>query len=170
MSHRKDAMDEEEHKSEAAGMMRWLLTYSDMITLLLGLFIIIAGASKADTAKYNILASQAERVFGAGKSTIFQGQNGSLKGGTGVMPFIGRKESKQAEQPAGVSVVETNVGTKITFSSGILFSAGEADLQPKAKNIIDTIYKMYLNNPNNTIVIKGHTDNRPISSAVYPSN
>ena len=29
---------------------------------------------------------------------------------------------------------------------------------------------MYLNNPNNTIVIKGHTDNRPISSAVYPSN
>ena len=41
---------------ESAGMMRWLLTYADMITLLLALFIILFAISNISPVKFNRLA------------------------------------------------------------------------------------------------------------------
>jgi chemotaxis protein MotB len=46
--------DDEEHEKESSE--RWLLTYSDMITLLLVLFIMMYTISKVDTQKFNALA------------------------------------------------------------------------------------------------------------------
>src|SRR5271170_1078849 len=40
-----------EEKLETAGMMRWLLTYADMITLLLALFIILFSISTINKVK-----------------------------------------------------------------------------------------------------------------------
>lgn len=44
---------------------RWLLTYADMITLLLALFIILVGASKVDPNKYNQIAQSFHQAFSA---------------------------------------------------------------------------------------------------------
>ena len=43
------------HEPESAGMMRWLLTYADMITLLLALFIILFAISNISAVKFNRL-------------------------------------------------------------------------------------------------------------------
>jgi chemotaxis protein MotB len=42
---------------------RWLLTYADMITLLLALFIILVGASKTDPHKYDQVAQSFHQAF-----------------------------------------------------------------------------------------------------------
>ncbi|MBI3788885.1 MAG: flagellar motor protein, partial [Ignavibacteriales bacterium] len=42
---------------------RWLLTYADLITLLLGLFVILYAMSKVDSAKYAELISALSGVF-----------------------------------------------------------------------------------------------------------
>ncbi|MDZ4728152.1 MAG: flagellar motor protein MotB [Leptospira sp.] len=51
--------DESSHDQE-----RWLLTYADMITLLLGLFIILYAISKVDTKRLNEVASDIKLGFG----------------------------------------------------------------------------------------------------------
>jgi len=170
-SKKRKGMEEEEHKAEAAGMMRWLLTYADMITLLLGMFIVIAGVRSESEAKFRVIAEQAARVFGAGISILQKGHTGILEGGTGVLPYIRPpKEAKEIVPPKGTTVLETSMGTLITISSGILFDSGSAEPKPEAKQLIDQIYKIYFATSTNSIVIKGHTDDRPISNIVYPSN
>ncbi len=61
---------------------RWLLTYSDMITLLLALFIMLYTISTLDTDKYAALSQQLGIFLGTGNSatTVFQGSSGT---GTG---------------------------------------------------------------------------------------
>lgn len=54
----------EEHENEE----RWLLTYADMITLLLALFIILAGASKVDPHKYDQISQSLKQAFSVAPS------------------------------------------------------------------------------------------------------
>src|SRR5438270_10464552 len=48
---------------ESAGMMRWLLTYADMITLLLALFIILFAISNISAVKFSLLAREISGGF-----------------------------------------------------------------------------------------------------------
>ncbi|PJZ71187.1 endoflagellar motor protein [Leptospira perolatii] len=57
---------------------RWLLTYSDMITLLLGLFIIMYSISQVDQTKLKQVADLIRGGFGLGES-FFTGSNISLE-------------------------------------------------------------------------------------------
>ena len=60
---------------------RWLLTYADMITLLLGLFIIMYSISKVDSAKLKSVAQIVRSGFGIkdGASFVFDGGTGILE-------------------------------------------------------------------------------------------
>lgn len=49
---------------------RWLLTYADMITLLLGLFIILYAISKVDTKRLNEVAKDIRKGFGLNASAL----------------------------------------------------------------------------------------------------
>ncbi|TGN11058.1 OmpA/MotB family protein [Leptospira ilyithenensis] len=64
---RKSSVEEEEtsHNQE-----RWLLTYADMITLLLGLFIILYAISKVDSKKLSEVATDIKRGFGLNASAM----------------------------------------------------------------------------------------------------
>src|SRR6185312_7586154 len=53
----------EETKVETAGMMRWLLTYADVITLMLALFIILFSMSTISAAKVQRFARQVTAGF-----------------------------------------------------------------------------------------------------------
>jgi chemotaxis protein MotB len=51
----------------------------------------------------------------------------------------------------------------------LLFESGSAELKPEAKAVLDTIAEILKFLPNK-IRIEGHTDDRPIRSARFPSN
>ena len=42
---------------------RWLLTYSDLITLLMVLFVILYASSNVDTTKYQQIAASFQKAF-----------------------------------------------------------------------------------------------------------
>lgn len=177
MASRKKISEESEHHLEGAGGMRWLLTYADMITLLLGVFVILASIGSADMTKFMNIADQAADEFHAAKILpITGGTDKVLPGGSGVLPYKtpypeGQKPQKVTTTGIeGVSVSEMEGGTLITLSSGILFSSGSAELKPEAKKAIDEVYQIYLKDSKMGIVIKGHTDNKPISNIIFPSN
>lgn len=65
--------DDNEEKSNE----RWLLTYSDMITLLLALFIILYSMSQVETKKFQAIADQFGNVFHTSKASA-KGSAGSF--------------------------------------------------------------------------------------------
>jgi chemotaxis protein MotB len=61
---------------------RWLLTYADMITLLLGLFIVMYSISTVDVGKLKTVASVIRGGFGldeGGESLVYDGQSGVIQ-------------------------------------------------------------------------------------------
>ena len=71
---------EEHHEEEAENNERWLLTYSDMITLLLGLFIMLYSMSNVDAQKFQQFARAANSVLGnnSGDSVIAKSDGSSV--------------------------------------------------------------------------------------------
>src|SRR5665213_331929 len=69
----------EKEAMESAGMMRWLLTYADMITLLLALFIILFAISNISAVKFNKLARAISGGFNS-TSSINEPPNGGTTG------------------------------------------------------------------------------------------
>lgn len=58
---------------DAGGGMRWLLTYSDMITLLMVFFIVLYAMSEVDKGKYAALANSLRQAFGGGNLIVSTG-------------------------------------------------------------------------------------------------
>lgn len=79
---------------EEGGAERWLVTYADMLTLLLVLFIVLFSISVVNTSKFISLKTSLGAVFGDGKQGVLPGGNGVNDNeltGTGrqlVMPGI----------------------------------------------------------------------------------
>lgn len=67
----------EEHDEEHENSERWLLTYADMITLLMVLFIVLFAMGTTDTRKFN--------AFKQSFKTTFIGPAPVLRGGVGVL-------------------------------------------------------------------------------------
>lgn len=68
-----------------------------------------------------------------------------------------------------VSVHMENRGIVISFSSSMFFASGSSGLKPEAYKVLAQILKP-LKDTGKVIHVEGHTDNRPIASAIYPSN
>ncbi|WP_340005300.1 flagellar motor protein MotB [Paenibacillus sp. FSL K6-0276] len=59
---------------------RWMITYADLITLLLIFFVILYAMSSLDTDKYNIVTGSLSETFKSG-STVLEGGDGILDAG-----------------------------------------------------------------------------------------
>jgi chemotaxis protein MotB len=162
---------------ESAGMMRWLLTYADMITLLLALFIILFSISTINKVKLQRLVRDLGGGFNS-QDAINNPPNGQTTSAT--------KDELQAMQQQLQSYIQSqslqkSVQTKITrdgkkrelvitlLSDKQLFESGKADIKPSTKKILDQVYRQ-LKGRQNEVRIEGNTDNVPISNQSFPSN
>jgi chemotaxis protein MotB len=60
-------------------------------------------------------------------------------------------------------------GVVIYVTSALLFASGEAEVTAQGTALLDKVAPI-LKKAGNDLVVEGHTDSRPITSAVYPSN
>ncbi|EQB89399.1 chemotaxis protein MotB [Clostridium punense] len=186
---------EEEHNGNHE---RWLITYSDLITLLLIFFIILYSFSKIDQQKYTALTNALGSVMGTGTGKLI-GEGG---GGDGVIPLPvpgNNDDSSSAEVNSGENTNSTekdkleelkgqvdkylnenglnsNVNTMIEdrgliirVDNTIIFDSGKADIKDIYKSKLIQVGKM-LNSIENYIRIEGHTDNVPIKNSHFESN
>jgi chemotaxis protein MotB len=163
----------EEHEN----LERWLITYADLITLLLAFFIMMYTFSKQDAQKYQEVTS--------GLKTIFSGGSGVVKKGSvaaaGVPEGLSKEETrKQLESefkgmgteekvPENVSVISDERGIVIRIMDKAFFDEGKADLKEGAKKALDRISPIIERLPNH-LRVEGHTDNVPIRTAEFRSN
>ena len=158
---------------------RWLLTYADLITLLLVFFVVMYSISKADTAKFSKLNASLQKAFnvlvleGQDKTAV-GGEAAPISGNSILDDFVGiRNATLDLAQEMGVAehvnVTLEKEGIGITLSGNLLFDSGRADLRPESTKILDEIADRVRNIPNE-IRVEGHTDNIPVDSDLYPTN
>ncbi len=149
---------------------RYLITYADLITLLLGLFIILYAISNIDLLKYEKMMSAIGNVFG-GASVI----NGQPAGKSVTVEPIAKLKDElnslitELNYTKSISVEQNERGLILHILDDILFSSGSADLNNSSEIILNKLATIIKKLPND-IRVEGHTDNIPIKSSLYPSN
>jgi chemotaxis protein MotB len=175
-------------RGEEEGKERWLITYADMITLLLALFIVMYAISDVDARKFEAIAKSIREGFGAtspgGAVPMFESGAAAPFTGSGIkdsIPFevfafqrikkIEAELQRIAKEAGGrIEMKYTERGIVISvYPSQILFDTASAQLKPQFQEILRKLGAELVKLPN-TIQIEGHTDNRPISTPAFPSN
>lgn len=166
-----------EEKLETAGMMRWLLTYADMITLMLALFIILFAMSTISRVKVQQFAKSVSAGFD-NVWTVNQPPNGGANGeqsfeASSSIPAIQKELEKYVKLnhlEQQVQVHSESRGLVVTLlSDKTFYDSGSAEIRPEALKVINAIAPILKRN-NNGIAVEGFTDNVPIATARYRSN
>ena len=171
---------------------RWLLTYSDLITLLMVFFVVLYAMSAVDKQKYEQLAQSLSATFDSG-SNLTGGGNIKTTSGGSILPTssaLGVKqdnlsdlldpelvsvadqiqkmlEEKGLQGQVGVSIKER--GVVISLLNTVLFDSGKADVKPEGRNTLIEIGNI-AKTVNHYIRVEGNTDDVPMNSGQFPSN
>jgi chemotaxis protein MotB len=163
---------------ESAGMMRWLLTYADMITLLLALFIILFAISNISAVKFNKLARAISGGFSSTSSINEPPNGGAIGNERGHSDEANMADAKsQLDRYIARQNLQSKVQTRITkqglvitlLSDKAYYNSGSAELRPETKQLL-AVVAAQLRNVKNAVRVEGSTDNVPIATAAYPSN
>lgn len=129
---------EKEEEEGGGGMERWLLTYSDLITLLMAFFIVMYAMSQVDAQKYSAVANSLSLVLTGQAMSVLETQGPSLaegisgqqvKEGPGISPqeqgqldevkkqiaeFIKAEDAQAAAQGSGAAGSTAKLSDSIT--------------------------------------------------------
>ncbi|MCL5990637.1 MAG: OmpA family protein [Bacteroidetes bacterium] len=164
---------------------RYLITYADLITLLLGLFVILYAASQVDEERFKEVSNAFSDYFKSTKEQPIQGGGGVMEGHKNaipepIMPNPGPKSledvAKQAEKSLGmylekglISIRSSQNELVLALPEQLLFKSGKADVELQGIPVLDSIAKI-IANVDFQITVDGHTDDVPIRTFRYESN
>lgn len=182
--------EHEEHADES-----WLLPYSDLMTLLLAMFIVLFGMSSVNAEKFKAVSDAFNNVLSGGSGILDQNSfNSNDMQSFKVQPKpddvkasvneLKRREQenleglkKQLDNYIKQNGLTNDLDTKlnqsqlmITISDKALFPSGEAEVKQDARKLAKAISDMLEQFPDYEVIVSGHTDNIPISNKEYPSN
>ena len=170
--HNRQILDEDSlENSEESNAERYLLTYADLITLLLGLFIILYAISNVDASKYESMMQNVGEYFGNEtfansefKTDFLDLSDNKFSLKSSLQNFIDEYNVSN-----NIRLIENERGITISIMDNILFASGMAELSEQSKPILNKMALLLKTLPND-IRIEGHTDNVPINTPDFPSN
>jgi len=166
---------------------RWLLTYSDLITLLFVLFVVMYAISTTDVRKLIVLEQSLSAAFNAnvlqgeqaisidnGQTTSVE-QDQTASGTSPVQSDLNAIKAALEDYAIGqglggeVEVGMAPQGIVIRLNDALLFSSGRANLDDHAlglvKQVVDIIKPL-----TNQVRIEGNTDDQPPDGILFTSN
>lgn len=184
---------------EGGGGAGWLVTYGDLMTLLLCFFVLLYGMSSVDEGKFQQLAQSLQNaLMGNNGSTIFDQPgipNEELAGD------LSEEEAEEGEAGEDIVVLEEFLTSEIAqeavdtmneyfeneglsseikvelieegllldIKETVLFDMGDAKIKPESIKTLNKLGHLF-EKMKQDIRIVGHTDNVPIQTEKYPSN
>ncbi len=153
---KRQAMPAKAEESES----NWLVSYADMMTLLVGFFLILLSFSKVDSTVFESVKKEASKVFGGEYKVPFEALSDKIKDAI--------ESQKMGDQ---VVFKQNDAGVEIAFRGALFFDLGSAELKPEALEMLDKIIPVVSEQAKSFgILIEGHTDNLPIVSKQFSSN
>jgi len=191
---RKRRGHEEEHENHE----RWLVTYADMLTVLMALFIVLFALSVVDKQKFQQFAEGLRGDLGSGAG-VLDGGPGLQESGDSVAvdlqaAIVALNDKQQREQAAAKeqddleaarekirqALLAQHMEKAVRFeiderglvvtvvTDDVLFALGSATLRPQGSAVLDAIAPALEALPN-SVTVEGHTDDLPIRGR-FPSN
>lgn len=168
--------------SQPPGAPKWMVTFSDLITLILVFFILLFSMSQIDIVKFRTIADsfQQRQILEFYPSVIPFDQPSAepeVKSGEGreaeqdLNSLLSNIQSYLNENKLTDVVVATRSerGVVLVLQEQALFASGEATVLPDAYPFLDKVGVLLSEIPN-FVKVEGHTDNRPINTYRFPSN
>lgn len=172
----------------------WLIPYSDLLTLLLALFVVLFAMSQIDAQKYEQLRRVFESEFSGGKGILEENISPVQPP---LEPTKDEPEDEKKEEPNDSEIelnqlqalqqqinqqieknnLEDAIGTKLTdeglfisIFNDLSFDPGSAAVSEKGEDIAKDLSDFLILDPPHQVMINGHTDDRPMKSREFKSN
>lgn len=161
--------------ADRAGHDRWLVSYADLVTLLLAFFTTLYAASNLDAAKMAPLSASLQDAFAIespaapsdGRPTPVEVVKRSHT--LDDIKLTLEKQLAEAVQAHDADVSVDPRGLVVSMPDDAAFPVGSTDVSPAALGMIGQIAETVRTVPN-PIRIEGHTDDVPIRTSRYGSN
>ncbi|PQV54552.1 OmpA family protein [Paraburkholderia sp. BL21I4N1] len=141
---------------------RWLISYADLITSLMVLFLALYALELAKNRELEIKALE-HRV-----------EKTATVAGTGSTPDTAKTQLLSLLAPlkrnSQITISNATQGVEIAINAKILFNSGDARLLPESFDVLSQIAAVLRDRSKNNILVEGHTDSVPIATAKFESN
>lgn len=195
-----ETIQEEEHESiideiaDEEGAPAWMVTFADLVTLLLVFFILLFSISSVETEKFKSVLSSIQIALNQTTPVASQIVIQQVPAATDskIDPIIPQPGMDVADKPEKsdkddlINDIETMIQEQrlgefvyvytegeriiIRIKGTILFPSGDVELFDDAVPIFDDILSLFKKYGDYNIDIKGYTDNTPIATNRFPSN
>jgi len=155
----------------------WLITYLDMLTLLLVMLVImLALAGKGEGQQSEPSMVEATQQAAGDQLVALQPSASPIPS---IMPLPAPAADTQQDDTSeakpdlalgdDIEVIVNDGSISFRISSEILFGSGRAELEDAGLDVIDRLVPT-LAAGGHRIIVEGHTDNLPIQTERFPSN
>jgi len=163
------------------GAPEWVVTFGDMMSLLLTFFVLLLSFSSTEAAKFKVIAGYMREAFGVQRqdnysgvpmgTTILSTDTRTQDTSSEELELIRaiRRELDKAKASSSTTVEKTDRGVAVRVSGEVLFLAGRAEIRPEAHAALDGIAAVAVER-SGVLEVEGHSDDQPISTPRYPSN
>lgn len=195
------------HADHPPNHERWVISYADLLTLLLATFVVLYASSVRNKLKEEQVASAFLKAFHGTPASVLvtkpSGSQGVLEHNVSPIPRpqiapgsrtpqqntkIDQQISKdirnmkelstrlqdmfQSEiDKKQIAMDSTPLSLSISLNDSVLFASGQTALKPEAQILLTKIAGGLMNlPPGYHIMVRGYTDNQPISTPEFPSN
>lgn len=171
-------------KKGEEGLPAWVATFGDLMSLMLTFFVLMLSFANMDIQKYQDMMGSIKDAFGVQvkrkqadyvafspskmerKDVQLDKENRVL---LGMVMRLKALIKDDQELRRNVDISPDDQGVLVRVDNSFLFDPGSAKLKNEAKRALSKIIQT-LKERNFDLVIRGHTDNTPLDSDVYPSN
>lgn len=142
--------------SEPESEELWLLSFSDLLTLLVGFFVLLLSLTPMKSSRLEELAeAMTGRTSQASLSAL-------------------RENVQELVQRAGLQDrVRTRTdanGLGIELKDALLFDSGSATLRPEGQAVVEELAALLAKLPARAVTVEGHSDDVPIHTPAFASN
>jgi len=166
----------------------WMVTFSDLVMLLLTFFVLLLSMSSMDAKKLQDMFTH----FKAATGVLGFSGSGSISSLATFIEKLNKSDTMVVvdhsllekliltdldealekllqKDTQALTIEDDERGIVLRVKQDILFEHGKAILNKEVLPVLDLIAKAIADSPND-ILIMGHTSNEPVSSRRYPSN
>ena len=151
---------------------RWLVSYSDFITLLFAFFVVMYSVSHVSQEKYKTLSETLNAAFSTQNNTPSEPTASAQDAEVAALEDLASAIEEQLDSlpvEGDIQLSANENWVELTLSSELLFASGKAKPNNDARRVFAELADL-LAPFSNEIQVSGHTDDIPISNEDYESN
>ena len=177
------SVDRAFHEEVEEGAPQWVVTFGDLMSLLMCFFVLLLSFSEMDRNKYRIVSGSMRNAFGIQrKKPVFESPKGQkiiskefdqaivlVKIKDVIDPIENELKNHHKDLEKSVEIEVKDNQLTIRMMGEATFDTGKAELRKEFLPLLQKIGEV-LSKTKREIIVAGHTDNVPLSGGPFKSN